>query len=310
MKIFSGFSNVKLAEDVSRLLNLPRFLPERFIFPDKEERIRITEDVVNDDAIIIQSLSTPVNENIIETCFIADALKRSGASKITLVSPYLGYQRQDHLFRPGEAVSLEVVIKMLEGSGIDKIVVFDPHSIKILELFKIPVVHLSAFPIFADKIKNIGLPDKSIIVSPDMGGLRRAKQLSKLLKGTGFAYIEKNRDLATGGVEVTDLEAEEGLEIKGKRACIVDDMISSGGTIVKAVEFLKKRGAEAISVFATHAVFSQNASFLLQNLEIDKVYATDSIFIPENKRFPKLEVLSMAGLIADCLKKDMGESKL
>ncbi len=305
MKIFSGFSNIKLAEGVALSLGTKYFLPERFVFPDKEVRVRITEKVVGENAIIIQPQCAPVNENIIETCFIADALKRNGAASVTLVAPYLGYQRQDHVFRDGEAVSLEVVIKMIESCGIDKIMVFDLHSIKIPELFKIPVVHLSAFPLFAQRIRSmIHITDKPLIVSPDRGGLRRAKQLSKFLKGSSLAYIEKSRDLATGSVEAKELKVEDGSLIRARNTFIVDDMISSGGTILKAVEFLKKKGVGSISVFATHAVFSQNAPMLLQDLSIDKVYVTDSIFTAKNKRFPKLEVLSIAGMIADSLKKN------
>ncbi|MCL5010428.1 MAG: ribose-phosphate pyrophosphokinase [Patescibacteria group bacterium] len=303
MKIFSGFSNTKLAEKVSRALEVPYFLPEKFVFPDREERIRITEGVAGENTIVIQPLSTPVNENIIETCFLIDALKRSGADSVTLIAPYLGYQRQDHVFREGEAVSLEAVIKMLEVCGMDRIIVFDLHSVRIAELFKVPVVHLSALSLFADKIKSLDLADNCLLVSPDRGGLRRVEELSRLLNGAGFACIEKNRDLATGGVEVKDIKIGSGVDLKEKEVFIVDDMISGGGTIVKAVEFLKKRGVGEIFVFATHPVFSQNAPLLLQNLPIEKVYVTDSISVSKNKQFPKLEVLSIAGMLAEEIKR-------
>ncbi len=301
MKLYGGSSNRKLGERIGKQLNLPLCLPEKFVFPDGEERIRILEKVVGEDCVVVQTLSTPVNEHLVELAFIVDALKRSGANSATLVVPYLGYQRQDHVFRDGEAVSLEVVIKLLESVGADKIICFDLHSIRIPELFHIKVSHLSGLPLFAEKIKELtqGSESDAVLISPDMGGVARIKKLSDLLGGMSFASIEKNRDLATGGV--TAKELHEG-QVKGKTAFIVDDMISSGGTIVKAVELLKEEGVKKISVFATHPVFSQNASALLQDAPIEKVYVTDSINISKSKKFPKLEILSISKMVAEELK--------
>lgn len=303
MKVFAGSSNRKLGERVAKELGTTLLLPEKFVFPDGEERIRILEKVLDDDAVIVQSLSTPVNEHIVELLFIIDALKRSGAKSATLVVPYLGYQRQDHIFRDGEAVSLEVVIKILEVVGADKIICFDLHSIRIPELFHIPAIHLSALSIFADKIKELssGLPRENfVLMSPDNGAVGRIKKISSLLDGMNFGFIEKDRDLASGGV--TAKEIHDG-DVKGKIIFIVDDMISSGGTIVKGVELLKKEGAGKIYVFATHPVFSQNASALLQDVPVEKVFVTDSINISKYKKFPKLEILSISKMIAGELRK-------
>src|SRR5579863_10485444 len=163
------------------------------IFPDGERRVKLNADVVEEDTIVIQSTSTPVDQNYIELFFIIDALKRSGAHSITAVIPYLGYQRQDHVFRDGEVVSLDVMIRFLESLKVDKVIAFDLHSIKIPELFHIPVVHLSALPIFAERIKSKAfnklsddredLLKDTILVSPDMGGLRRIEQMSQMLDG-------------------------------------------------------------------------------------------------------------------------------
>lgn len=304
MKIFSGTANQKLGEKIARELKLPLSLPEKFVFPDGEERIRILERVVDEEIILVQPLSPPVNENLIELCFIVDALKRSGAKKVFAVISYLGYQRQDRVFRGGEAVSLMVIIKILESVGIDKILTFDLHSIKIPQFFKIPVVHLSALSLFAQKIKEIFETDYDLVlVSPDMGGVRRVKIFSRMLNDLSWAAIEKERDLATGAVKVEKINLGPGLRsLKNKTAVIIDDMVSGGGTGVKAAELLKKEGVEKIFVFVTHPVFSQNAPVLLQAAPIEKIYVTDTILISKDKQFPKLEILSVAEIITKEIK--------
>lgn len=305
MKIFSGTANPKLGKQLARQLKLSLFLPEKFIFPDGEERIRILEKVVDEEVVVVQSLCPPVNENLIELCFIVDALKRSGAKKILAVIPYLGYQRQNRVFRSGEAVSLVVVVKILESVGIDKILTFDLHSIKIPQFFKIPIIHLSALPLFAEKIKAEDL-DKvdSFLASPDMGGIRRVQILSRLLNDLPWAAIEKERDLATGSLKVGKINLSSRLKsIKGKKAIIVDDMISGGGTIIKAAQLLKKEGAAQIFAFVTHPVFSQNGSALLQKAGIERIYVADTVFVPKKKQFPHLEILSVANLITEEIRK-------
>jgi len=239
----------------------------------------------------------PVDTNYFELFFLADAAKRSGARSVTAVVPYLGYQRQDHVFRDGEAVSLEVIVNTMQSVSIDKVISFDLHTIKIPEVFSIPMVHLSALELFADEIKKQGWAGlDTVLVSPDMGGIRRIEMISKLLRDMPYTTIEKNRDLATGNVEMAEITGEV-----THRVVIVDDMISSGGTIAKAAEALKKRGAKEIYVFATHAVFSAEAPKLLENSVVDKVYVTDSVFVPKEKEFSKLHILSLSEMIAKAL---------
>ncbi len=148
MKLFSGSSNTKLAYKIGNELGIQISPLEIFIFPDQERRVRVETDVIDEDCVIIQSTSTPADTYYMELFFIADALKRAGARSITLIMPYVGYQRQDHIFRSGEAVSMQVITKTLESVGIDKIITFDLHSLKIPEFFHIPVTHLSALPLF------------------------------------------------------------------------------------------------------------------------------------------------------------------
>jgi len=298
MKIFSGSSNKSLAQNLAKELRVEVSLLENFVFPDGERRIRIVEKIVDEKVVVLQSTSTPPDQNYMELFFIVDALKRSGASTVTAVIPYLGYERQDHIFRDGEAVSLEVIIKTLERVGVDKIVAFDLHSVKVPELFTIPVLHLSALDLFAQKIRELGLIENSVLVSPDMGGIRRIKMLSESLNNMPYATVEKNRDLETGSISDSSMEGD----VNGKMAIIVDDMISTGRTILAAEEILLKNGAEKVFVFATHAVFSESAGKLLQNLKAEKVFVTDTIFIPEEKHFDKLEIISVSKIIAEGLK--------
>jgi ribose-phosphate pyrophosphokinase len=295
MKIFSGTSNKFLAEKIAENLGIQLSNLEIFKFPDGEERIRILDKVLDEDVFVVQSTSTPVNENYMELFLIVDALKRSGARSIKAIIPYLGYQRQDHIFRVGEAVSLEVVATLLKWGGVDEVISFDLHSIKTPEIFKIKLTHLSALPIFAEKIKKIG--GNTTLVSPDMGGIRRIKILSEMLSNMQFITIEKNRDLVTGTITMNEISSS----VK-ENALIVDDMISTGGTILTAANLLKKKGAKKVYVFATHAVFSKDAVKILNSPQIEKVFVTDTVYIPNEKRFPKLEILSVSKMIAESIK--------
>lgn len=299
MKVFSGSSNKPLAKKIAKELKVAISPLEIHVFPDGEKRIRVLERVVDEHCVVVQSTSTPADQNYMELFFIVDAIRRSGAKSVTAVIPYLGYQRQDHIFRDGEAVSLEVVIRTLEAVGMDKLILFDLHSIKIPELFHIPVSHLSALPLFAEKIKkNSWTNSDTVFVSPDMGGVRRIKILSEMLSGMPYVSIVKNRNLATGEISADEIEGK----LK-KRALIVDDMISSGSTIITAVNLLLQKGVEEIYVFATHPVFSNAAPQVLQKSAIKKIFVTDSIEVLAKKQFPKLEILSIVKMIADELKK-------
>ena len=298
MKIFTGTSNKPLAQNLAKNLSLELSQVEVFIFPDGEKRVRILDKVLNEDVFAVQSTSAPTDENYMELFFIIDALKRAGAKSITAIVPYFGYQRQDHMFREGEAVSVKVIAEILEKLGVNKLIAIDLHSVKIEEAFNIPVVHLSALSIFAKFIKEKKWDkDSATLVSPDMGGVRRIKILSKMLNNMSFAAIEKNRDLATGKVTASKIEGK-----LNKRAIIVDDMISSGGTIVMAANLLRKNGVKEIQVFATHPVLSKDAPKILQESGVDSIYLTDTIFIPKNKQFQKLHSLSVSALIAESIK--------
>ena len=298
MKIFSGNSNKPLAEKIVKYLNQKLSPLEIFIFPDGEKRITIKEKVVDVDCVIIQSANTPVDANFMELFITADGLKRSGAKSVKAVIPYFGYQRQDHIFRQGEAVSLQVIIEMLESAGVTEVFSFDFHSIKIPEFFKVPVHHLSALPLFTQKIKKDFDLSKIVLVTPDMGGIRRIKEMSEILGGVSNASVVKNRDLNTGSINNSGLEGS----VKGKIAVMVDDMISTGNTMKEAADLLLGNGAIKVYAFATHAVFSKEAVGILENSKIEKVFVTDTIDLSKDKKFQKLEILSIAEIAAKALK--------
>ncbi|MBI2442717.1 MAG: ribose-phosphate pyrophosphokinase [Candidatus Levybacteria bacterium] len=297
MKLFAGSASFDLARHVASILRLKLGNIEHHLFPDGEQRVMLKESVVDEDVVIIQSTGMPTDRNYIELFLLLDAATRNGAKSVTAVIPYVGYSRQDHVFRTGEARSLEVMINFIETAGATRMIGFDFHSIKLPELFTIPVTHLSALPLFAATIKQNGwLDNETVLVSPDMGGLRRLGILADMLSGMAMTSVEKNRDLATGSIGASGVHGEV------KRRClIVDDMISSGRTIVQAAEILSQNGAEEIYVFATHPVFSEDAEKILQESVARRVFVTDTIVVSENKRFEKLEILSVADFIAQAL---------
>lgn len=297
MKFFSGSSNLTLGKKVAEKLGITLSPVDIHIFPDGERRIRISENVVGEHILVLQSANTPVDTNYMELFFLIDALKRSGAEFVTVIIPYFGYQRQDHVFRDGEAVSLEVVIEILERLGIDRVLSLDMHSVRIPDLFTVPVSHLSALSIFAKKIKDEGWNNgDSVLVSPDLGGIARIKKLSEMLNNIPFISVEKNRDLVTGNIEMVGIEGS----VSGKkRALLVDDMIASGNTTILAAQEVLKNGVEEVYAFATHAIFSKDAPSELQKSSIKKIFVTDTVEIPKEKQFDKLNILSIADIIAE-----------
>lgn len=301
MKLFAGTSSKALAQKIAKVLNVPDLSVEQHIFPDGERRVRIPEKIVGDSVVVVQSAYPPVDTNYMELFFLIDAAKRSGAEFVTAVVPYFGYQRQDHIFRDGEAVSLEVIIRILESLGIDSLVSVDMHSVKIPDMFTVPVRHVSALSVFAEEIKKQGWnTGDSVLISPDMGGIARIKEIADILH-MSYAAVEKNRDRTTGDITVTSVQ--EGSVIGKKRAIMVDDMISSGKTVLLGAQLLKKQGIEEIVVFATHAVLSEDAPERLEKSLIKHVFVTDTVVVPEKKQFAKLSVLSVAPLLAKALEK-------
>ncbi len=301
MLIFSGTSNPALAKKIAEKLDTKLSSLEIFKFPDKEVRIRVLENVLDKHTIVVQSTGVHPNHYYMQLFFILDALKRSGGSEVTLVIPYLGYQRQDHIFRSGEAVSLEVIVNLIKAMKVDRVISFDLHAPRIAEFFinkRIKMDHLSALPVFAKEIEKMDLKNV-VLVSPDMGGIRRIKILADLLDNkVPCISIEKNRDLNTGEIESTKINGE----VK-KIAVIVDDVISTGKTLIAAADLLKKNGVEEVYVMATHGIFAGEAPVALQNSIIKRVTIADTLEIRTKRKFEKLHIVSVSPLISEALKK-------
>ncbi len=298
MLLIGDLLNTQLSDRLGELLHLPVEYPEIYVFADSEKRVRLLQEVVDQDVLILRSLQAPVDSHLIEYSFLIDAVKRGGAKSVYGITPYFAYQRADHVFRAGEAVPLEAVIKMVEACGLDRSLIADPHSIKLPELFIIPVDTVSAVQLFAAKIHEM-MPDlsKISVVSPDNGGIRSIRILSEKLGNCPWMSISKERDREMGTVLASGHEGEV------KETCfIVDDIISTGGTVIEAINYLIERGARTVYVMATHPVFAGEATSLLQNSNAVRVFVTDSLGIPEEKRFDKLEILSLAPIIAEKIK--------
>jgi ribose-phosphate pyrophosphokinase len=293
--IFSGNSNISLASNVAGLLDKKLSSSEIIRFADSECRVRILDQVEDKDVFIIQSLSKPVDENLVEFLLLADAVKRGDPRKIFAVIPYHGYARQDRVHRPGESLSAQVIAKLIESVGFNKIITVELHNDTIIGFFNTPVIHISGLSVFKPLVQNI--KDNVVIVTPDAGALKRSQKFAEELDAP-LAFIEKKRDLDSLHkiLKMTVVG-----DVKDKIAIIVDDVIVTGGTLVNAAYLLKQKGAKQVIAAATHADFVEGSSKILQDSPVDKIWVTDTIAIQPDMKFPKLEVVSIAPLIASSL---------
>ena len=285
--IFAGNSNPDLATKIASNLKLPLGKAEIIRFADSECRVRIEEDVEGKTVFIIQSLSNPVDEHLMEFLLMGDAVKRGEPKKMVAVLPYHGYARQDRIHRPGECLSALVVAKMIESVGFDKLVTLELHNESILGFFKIPVVHISGLEIFRVRVKE--LEGEVVVITPDAGALKRSQKFAESLD-LPLALIEKKRDLERAH-KILSMRVVG--EVKGKTAIIVDDVIVTGGTLMNAAFLLKEKGAKKVIAAATHADFVGGADKILQDSPLDAVWVTDTIYIPPAKNFPKLKISSI-----------------
>jgi ribose-phosphate pyrophosphokinase len=295
--VISGRSHPELAEAVAKELETSLLPVDARTFASGEIYTRMEESVRGCDAFVIQSYSGPVNEWLIEHLIMIDTLKRASAKRITAVMPYYPYSRQDKKSRGRDPISARLVADLFKTAGADRIITVDLHAAQIQGFFDGPLDQLFAMPVLVEHIQRTVDPSNLIVVSPDMGRVRVADIWSDTLD-VPLAIIHKRRDPAVPNqVTVHEIVGD----IRGKMCLLVDDMIDTGGTIVKGAEALKAAGATGVIVAATHAIFSDPAVERLASPAIDRVIVTDTLPLPPEKLFDKLEVLSMAPTIAQAI---------
>ncbi len=294
LQVFAGNANPALADSIAAALEIP--LGRRFVgsWSDGESRVELEENVRGSDVFIIQSMCNPVNQNIVEFLLMLDAAKRASAARVTAVVPYFAYARQEKKTRGREPISAKLVANLLVTAGTDRVLALDMHAPAIEGFFDIPVDHLRSTPILASHFHRMHMNDL-VVVSPDSGGVGRADEFRMRTNGS-LAIISKKHP----GPERTEMLEMVG-DVQDREALIVDDVISTGVTLVKAAETLKARGAKLVRAAVVHGAFADGALQSIHDSIIDKIYVTDSIPLPTEGPRDKIEVLTVAPLLAEAI---------
>lgn len=297
LKIFALNSNRPLAQKIADHVgvDLGKLSVDRF--SDGEIQINIEESVRGANVYVIQSTSAPVNDNLMELLIMVDALRRASASTINVVMPYYGYARQDRKSRSREPITAKLVANMLENAGVDRVIALDLHAAQIQGFFDIPVDHLMAAPLLAGYFTKQGIAKDSVVISPDHGGVTRARALAEFLKAP-IAIIDKRRPRANVA-QVMNIIGD----VKGKRCIMIDDMIDTAGTITLGAQALMDAGAKEVYASCTHAVLSGPAIQRLQDSVLKEVVVTDSINLPKEKQIDKIKQVSVGPLIGEAIKR-------
>lgn len=295
IKIIAGNANRDLAEKISKELNIDIADCEVTHFSDGEINVNIGETVRGMDVYIIQPTCSPVNNNLMETLILLDAVKRASAGRINAVIPYYGYARQDRKTKSREPITAKLVADLLTVAGADRVVTMDLHAGQIQGFFDIPVDHLTAIPLLAEHFKEVVGRD-TVVVSPDLGGVTRVRNFANILD-LPIAIIEKRRPKANVA-EVMNVIGD----IEGKNVILVDDMIDTAGTICNASSVLKRFGAKKVYGCATHGVLSGPAIERIENSELEKFIITDTIPLADNE-CEKIEVVTVASIFAEAIRR-------
>jgi ribose-phosphate pyrophosphokinase len=296
LKVFTGNANPELAQEICRCLGQELGQSEITRFRDGEIRVRIFESVRGAEVFIVQPCNSPSDRHLMELLIMIDAMKRASAREICAVIPYYCYARQDRKTQPRDPITAKLIANILMAAGADRLVTLDLHAGQIQGFFDIPVDNLRGLPILTEYLLTKNLKNV-IVVSPDVGGVVRARELAERLN-CEIAIVDKRRP-QPNVAEVMNIIGN----VEGKTAVIIDDLIDTGGTIVKAAEALIKRGATEVYACCSHPVFSTNAPEILQASPIKEVVVTNSIHLPIDKRIPKLTQLSVAPLFAEAIKR-------
>lgn len=295
LRLFSGSANIPLSQEVARYLgiDLGPMICKRFA--DGELYVQIQESIRGCDVYLIQPCCSPVNDHLMELLIVIDACRRASARQITAVIPYYGYARADRKTAGREAITAKLVANLITEAGAHRILAMDLHSSQIQGYFDIPLDHVYGSPVLIDYLASKNLADL-VVVSPDVGGVARARAFAKKLNDAPLAIIDKRRH-AHNVAEVLNVIGD----VSGKTAVLVDDMIDTAGTIVEGARLLRQQGARQVYACATHAVFSGPAISRLSSGVLEEVIVTNTIPVPESARFEQLTVLSVANLLGETI---------
>lgn len=299
VRLFSLNSNPKLAEQIAQRVEIPLSKASISHFADGEIKITIDESIRGCEVYVIQSVSDPVNTNLMELLIMVDALRRASAAKINVVMPYYGYARQDRKARSREPITAKLIANLLEMDQISRLVTIDLHAPQVQGFFDIPVDHLQATSLFTKYIEEQNLGDDIVVVAPDHAGVNLARKYAERIKAS-IAIIDNRNDEVR---ERTEQEVPEYVigDVKGKTAIIVDDIVDTGVRMNLSAQALKNFGAAKVYGIATHAVLSADAVNTLQNSPLEKMIVTDTIQLPKEKEFSKLVQLSVDDLLKEAI---------
>ena len=303
MNIIAGNANPKLAKEICKYLKIPLGDALVTTFSEGEIRVKINENVRGKDVFIVQPTCFPVNNNLMELLILIDSLRRASAKRITAVLPYFGYARQDRKDQPRVPITAKLVANLITTAGVDRILTVDLHAGQIQGFFDIPMDHLYAVNVFVSHIKKIKIKD-IVIVSPDVGGIKMARAYAKKFEAP-LAIVDKRR------ISGEDTEAMNILgDIKGKNLIIVDDLVATASSLVEAAAALKKQGGKEIYAAITHPVLSGPAIKRINDSVIKKLFVTNTIPVENGKKHKKIEVLSIAPLLAEAIKRIHNEESV
>jgi ribose-phosphate pyrophosphokinase len=303
MKLFSGNANRPLAGAIATCLELPLGDADVSRFSDVEVYVQINENVRGEDVFIVQPTCPPVNDTLMELLVMIDAFKRASARRITAVLPYYGYGRQDRKLQSRVPISAKLVADLITAAGVHRVLALDLHAGQIQGFFNIPVDHLFAAPVLIDHLAAMDLGD-TVLVSPDAGGVERARAIAKRLRSS-LAIIDKRRD----GPNVAVFMHLIG-DVKDRDVIVIDDMIDTAGTLVQAVEAVMREGARRVIACGVHGILSGPAIERIRAAEIEALVITDSVPLPPEKRLPQIQVLSVAPLLAEAIRRIHSEESV
>ncbi|MDT4938675.1 MAG: ribose-phosphate pyrophosphokinae [Pseudonocardiales bacterium] len=297
--LLSGRAYPALAEEIAAELGITVTSTTARDFANGETFIKPDESVRGTDAFVVQSYTSPINQWVMETLILVDALKRASAKRITVVAPFYPYARQDKKHRGREPISARLIADLYKTAGADRIMTIDLHTAQIQGFFDGPVDHLFALPLLSEHIRSKYAADDLVVVSPDTGRVRTAEQWADELGGREIAFVHKTRDIDAANEVVANRVVGD---VDGKVCLLIDDMIDTGGSITKAADLLFANGAVDVIIAATHGIFSAPATDLLKNSRVCEVIVTNTLPIPPEKQFDKLTVLSISPLLAKAIK--------